>query len=328
MTKENSSKANPVSLALGKISAARLFFLCALASTFVSFIWICIPDDTFSFSKTSLLGYFVISIFRVVLCLILPIAYVAFHADIPEKEIVGTNPGIGVFLMCFLLGCPAGILFVSTHNLSAYFCLSQKITVASPAYNYVSQDSSKLALVLLVLMAYVIPIIAQELFFRGVFFEVFQSKAYGLARNVLAALFFSAYMLSPVDFLAYFLLGLALSIVRRASNNVFCPILTQFGMLLTYALSKEMLPYLDLTSVSSLIDLDATVLYTSLSALLISLLSFFPVLSQIQRSGEKPAPQSLADEKKPSFTKLVSFSWPLVLGLLLFTAQWVLLLDL
>ncbi len=328
MTRGSSSTTTLAIQGLGKMNAARLFFLCALASTFVSFIWICMPDSTFSFSKTSLLGFFVISIFRVVLCLILPIVYVAFYADTHEKEIVGTNPGIGVFLMCLLLGCPAGILFVSTHNLSAYFFLSQKITVASPAYNYVSQDSSKLALVLLVLMAYVIPIIAQELFFRGVFWEIFQAKTNTRAQNVLAALFFSAYMLSPVDFLAFFLLGLVLGVVRRATNNVFCPILTQFGMLLTYFLSKEMLPYLDLTSVSSLIDLDTTVLYASLSALLISLLSFFPVFSQIQRCGEKPTSLSLPHEKAPSLTKLAVFSWPLALGLLLFAAQWVLLLDL
>jgi len=304
--------------------------VCAFFSTVLTLVWLLVPASAFPFSKTSVIGYTVITLSRLILCLLLPVIVFTKMFRIPETKILGTNPGMGAFLLSLLIGCPASLMFVSLHNLLLRLFLVKGLSLAQPAFSFVSDDASIESRMLVFAVVFLIPILLQELFFRGLLFSAFPRGMAGYQRILLSAFFFSIFLLSPVDFIPFFLLGILLGYIRHATNNILCPIITQSAMLATYFLFARILPYTDLSEAGNSIHLQNSNLtseYTAITALVISLLAFVPVMAQIRMIAGDNVPDADLSEDDSAGSIREQFGWSFWLGLLFFAASWVLLLG-
>ena len=301
--------------------------MCSFFSILLTLLWHFLPDTFFPFSKTSIIGFSLITLSRMLLCLLLPVIFFKYKFRIPEVKILGQNPGLGAILLSFLIGCPASVMMVSIHNLLGRYFLAKGMPLAQPAFSFISEDTSTESRLLVFAVAFLIPVLLQELFFRGLFFSVFPRKMAGYQRILLTALIFALFMQSPIDFLPFFLLGVLLGYIRQATNNIFCPIITQSAMLLTYVLFSHLLPVLDLTAVSDAADLNISSQYAAIAAPVIGLLAFLPVLAQFRRISRDTAQFSLQTPEETTVGLREHFGWSFWLGLLFFAASWVLLLG-
>jgi len=98
-------------------------------------------------------------------------------------------------------------------------------------------------------------------------------------------------------------------------------------MLLTYYVFSSLLPYQDYINTNIAKDLDSAFLYTAAAAVVMSLLAFLPVLSQLRRMSRDSAAVGLSIDKTPDESAPGLFGWSLGLGLILFAVSWVLILG-
>ena len=98
-------------------------------------------------------------------------------------------------------------------------------------------------------------------------------------------------------------------------------------MLLTYYVFSSLLPYQDYIKTTVAKELDFAFLYTAAAAVVMSLLAFLPVLSQLRRMSRDSAAVDLSIEETPDEIAPGLFGWSLGLGLILFAVSWVLLLG-
>jgi membrane protease YdiL (CAAX protease family) len=309
------------------VTIGLVFGVCAFFSTLLTLLWLFLPATALPFSKTSLIGFSMITLLRMLLCLLLPFVLFSYLYRIPEEKILGQNPGLGAVLLSFLIGCPVTLMMVSAHNLLGRFFLTQGIAIAPSAFSFVSEDHSSESRLLVFVITFLLPVLLQELYFRGLLFSVFPRKIAGYQRILFTAFFFALFIQSPIDFVPIFLLGVLLGYIRQATNSLLCPILVQCGMLLTYVLFSRLLPVLDLTALRSAVDLDLSSQYSAIAAPLISLLAFLPLLAQIRRTSKdaEAYAQQAADDSAVRLHE--QFGWSFWLGLLFFAASWVLLLG-
>jgi len=309
-----------------KATIGGIVLFCAAFSTVLTLIWKYMPDTILPFAKTSLIGFSLITLIRLFLSLLLPIVYFAVRYHIPDTNMLGRYPGMGAMLLSFMIGCPASLIFVSLHNLIVRFFLAKKIFLTLPAFLYVSKDMSIESRFLTLAAAFLIPVLLQELFFRGLFFSVWPRSTAVFLKLLLSAFLFAVFMQNPVDVIPLFLLGLLLAYVRHATDHVLCPVFTQISMLITYYVFSALIPYTDYIS-GTQADFDAASLYTSIAALVMSLLAFLPVLAQLRRMSHEA--DRLEPEQTMSWRESLKgqFGWSFGLGLLLFAASWVLLLN-
>ncbi len=304
-----------------------VFGACALLSTVMLLIWYAIPDSALTFSKTSLIGYAIISVCRLLICLLFPFVFIVSRYKIPEKQLFGMNPGIGAYIISLLAGFPAMLLFVSIHNLISRFLLINDIFPPPPATFFATGDSSTEALLLVLLVGALLPVLLQELYFRGLLFGVLPGQLAGLRGNVWIALLFAIYMLSPVDFLGYFLLGLLLGYIRTSTDNLFCPMLTQISMAGCMYAFRSLLPYLNTSEIRSHIDIDPTLLYISVTTVIMGSLCLFPILNQFRRIADFLRMEKIDDPPKEPSPIREHIGWSFWLGLLFFAGVWVLTLG-
>ena len=308
------------------IGAVVLF--CAAFSTAVTLIWMFLPDSILPFAKTSLIGFSVISLVRLFLSLLLPILFFSIRYRIQDTLIMGRYPGIGAALLSFLIGCPASLILVAIHNLLIRFFVSKGITLTLPSFFFASEDVSIESRLLALAAAFLIPVLLQELFFRGLLFSVWPRGHAVFLKILLSGFLFAVFMQSPVDFVPFFLLGALLAYVRQATDNFLCPVITQIAMLVTYRLFSSLLPFTDYITVNISRDPDPVSIYTAAAALVMSLLAFLPVLTQLRRISYDAAQIAQYQEKEEVTSDLRGqFGWSFGLGLILFAANWVILLG-
>lgn len=308
------------------IGAVVLF--CAAFSTFVTLIWKFLPDSFLPFAKTSLIGFSVITLVRLFLSLLLPILFFSVRYKIQDTLIMGRYPGIGAALLSFLIGCPASLILVAIHNLLIRFFVSKGIALALPSFFYSSEDISIESRLLALAAAFLIPILLQELFFRGLLFSVWPHGHAVFPKMLLSGFLFAVFMQNPVDFIPLFLLGVLLAYVRQTTDNFLCPVITQIAMLVTYCLFSSLLPFTDYITSAITNDPDPVSLYTAVAALVMSLLAFLPVLAQLRRISHEAAQIAQYQEKEESNSGMWGqLGWSFALGLILFAANWVLLLG-
>lgn len=301
--------------------------LCAIFSTILTLIWKFMPDTILPFAKTSLLGFSVITLVRLFLSLLLPIIFFAARYHIEDTRILGHNPGIGAVILSFLIGCPASLIFVSMHNLLMRFFLAKGIPLVLPSFFYGSEDISYESRLLAFAAAFIIPVLLQELFFRGLFFAVWPQSASVSPKILLSGVLFAVFLQNPVDFIPLLLLGILLAYIRHATDHFLCPVITQISMLLTYCLFSSLLPYMDYITVGISADLDSTSLYTAIAALVMSLLAFLPVLSQLRRMSREAAKITYPTDGTGNESTHGHYGWSFGLGIILFATSWVLLLG-
>lgn len=304
-----------------------VFGACALLSTVLLLAWYVIPDSVLTFSKTSLIGFSIISVCRLLICLLFPFVFIVSRYKIPEKRLFGINPGIGAYIISLLAGFPAMLLFVSIHNLASRFLLINNIFPPPPAIFFVSSDRSTEAILLSLIVGALLPILLQELYFRGLLFGVLPGQLAGFRGNVWISLLFAIYMLSPVDFFGYFLLGLLLGYIRTSTDNLFCPMLTQVSMVGFIYAFRSLLPYLNTSEIRSHIDIDPTLLYISITSIIMGSLCLFPIMTQFRRIADFLRMEKIDDPPKERTPIREHIGWAFWLGLLFFAGIWVLTLG-
>ena len=300
---------------------------CAAFSTVISLIWKFIPAAALPFAKSSILGFSLINLVRLFLSLLLPIIFFSRRYRISDTLVIGRNPGLGAVILSFLIGCPASLILVSMHNLLVHFLVTNGITLLMPTFFYGSEDISTESRLLAFTAAFLIPVLLQELFFRGLFFAVWPRSRAVFLKILLSGLLFAVFMQNPVDFLPLLLLGILLAYVRQSTGHFLCPVITQISMLLTYYVFSSLLPYQDYIKATVAKELDFAFLYTAAAAVVMSLLAFLPVLSQLRRMSRDAAAVDLSIGDTTGENTHGLFGWSLGLGLILFAVSWVLLLG-
>lgn len=316
------------SLQMPAATIGTVVLFCAAFSTVVTLIWMFLPDSILPFAKTSLIGFSVITLARLFLSLLLPILFFSVRYRIPDTLIVGRYPGIGAALLSFLIGCPASLILVAIHNLLIRLFVSKGIALVLPSFFFSSEDPSIESRLLALAAAFLIPVLLQELFFRGLLFSVWPRGHAVFPKILLSGFLFAVFIQNPVDFIPLFLLGALLAYVRQTTDNFLCPVITQIAMLVTYHLFSSLLPYTDYITVNITSDPDPVSLYTAAAALVTSLLAFLPVLAQLRRISYDTAQIAQYQEKEESMSDMRGqFGWSFGLGLILFAANWVILLG-
>lgn len=299
----------------------------AFLNAVITLGWIYLPDGILPFSKTSLIGYSVITVARLLLALLLPAVFFTSWYRLPDKRILGTYPGMGAFLFSILIGIPASVIAVAVHNLCTRFFVLHDIVFASPAFSFVTEDVSSESRFLMYGVAFLIPILVQEIFFRGFLFSVWPRPQGTLVKITLSALLFALFMQYPEEFFLFLALGLLLGYIRHATDNILCPILTQISMVVTYSLFSRFLPWLDRAAIRSAADLDKVSLYAAVAVLTINLFTFLPVLSNFRRISHDTDGYTNDPDAPLKVPVKGTVGWSFVISLILLAAVWVILLG-
>lgn len=299
----------------------------ALACVILLTVWYFIPPAALAFSKSSLIGFSIIGLCRVLLCLLLPFVFFVSRYSIPDSTVYGSNPGIGAVIHSLLVGFPAMLIFVAIHNLLARLLIVYSVSIPQPAVYVTNFDSSKEATILLLVVGAGLPILLEELVFRGLLTGILPGSLYNYKGHIWIAFLFAVYMLDPVDFLPYFLLGLLLGYIRHAFDNSLCCILARFSMVAAYFMFQSLLPLLDTSVVRTEADIDSTVLYTSLTALIMGALILFPILSQIRRISGYLRMERMDAQPREAGRIRDHIGWSYWMGILFFAGLWSLVLG-
>lgn len=308
---------------LGPALSVSAFFLLAfyLLITYL-------PETKWIFEKTSLIGFSVISIFFYLLIFLIPVVLFVYVQKVPDHKILGTNPGVGVFLLSALAGIPFAVLLTSLQNFFVYFVISNDITLPLPPFQFHTTDISAEAQSLQIIVSVLIPIFLEEFLFRGFFFSVFPEKSFPVPKILLSAFLFAAFSLRPETIVTTFILGLLLGFIRQSSGNALCSVLTRLSMAASLYFFSDLLPVLLLSDIRGKAEFDRTYLYTSVVAFTICFIVSIPVLSQLYVSGREIL--RLRNEMDPEsdvpfFKSLGVF--PFFIGILLVSCTWVLILG-
>ncbi|MBN1775128.1 MAG: CPBP family intramembrane metalloprotease [Clostridiales bacterium] len=304
-----------------------VFGTCALAEVVLILLWQFIPQSVLVWSKTSLIGFSIITVCRLMVSLLLPLVFFISRYSMEDRRVYGINPGFGAIIHSILAGFPAMLLFVAIHNLSARFIILRGIPVPRPAIYCTLLDGSKEATALFFIIGAVLPILLEELFFRGLLNAVLPVSLHNARGYIWIAFLFAVYMLNPVDFIAFFLLGILLGFIRHNLDNVFCCILTRLSIVGSYLLFRSLMPYLDTSVIRTEADIDPTVLYIALTALIMGTLILIPILSQIRLIAGYLRMERMDETPGEDVPIRSHIGWSYWLGLLFFAGLWVLILE-
>jgi len=297
--------------------------LClSVLSSILMTIWAAIPESILSYSKTSVLGFAAIGILRSFICLLLPIVFISTRYALSGKLLFGKFPGFGVLIISVLAGFPATLIFTALHNLSLYYFITNRIHIPLPAFFYAGFDRSPISLAIVVVAGVILPTLAHEVFFRGLFFASLPPQWRNGFGIILIAFVFAVFMLNPVDFGAYLFLGILLGYVRMTTESVLASVLTQCAMAGFMFLLAPLIPFVEIAEAQTLIDIDPSIPYVAITSIAIGLLALGAVVSQLQRNYlslllEKSAvPDS--DVADPKWYK----GWSMVMSALFFFSLW------
>ena len=256
-----------------------ILFTCFGSSLLVQLIWQGLSEDHLFFSKTSLIGYSFVTITRLLL-LLMAFVIITEQFRIKEHHIWGRNPGLGAFFMSFLAGAPAMLMATSIHNLFIFMVLKMENPLPSQLYFYVTTESSFQGRTLTLIVTILLPIIVEELFFRGLLFSVIPDKWW--LRIPLPALVSTLFATNRLEFCSFLIIGLFASIVRYFTGNVLCSCLMRGGIVCSSKLLERFISNLDPYSVQNAIDYSRTVLYTSIIARCVGIVMMLVLIKQLR----------------------------------------------
>jgi len=248
-------------------------------SLLLQMVWIHIPSEKLFFSKTSLIGYSLITLFRL---LALLLVYVLFteHYKISEHHTWGRSPGLGGFFMAFLAGIPAMLLSVGIHNLFIYFELKLENPIPPQFYYYVTSESSMYGLLLLLVIGVLLPVLIEELFFRGLIFCVLPDRWW--SRILIPALLSTLFAINHLEFPSLLVIGLCCAAVRYFTDNTLCSCLTRIGLFCARTLITRVLPIQDPEQVQNAMDYNRTTLYASLIGIVLGIVMVLVLIRQFR----------------------------------------------
>jgi membrane protease YdiL (CAAX protease family) len=268
-------------------SIGSAFSISALLLLLFYLVMTYLPDSAWIVDKTSLIGFSVISSLFYLLVFLVPIVIFVYYQHIPDKKILGTNPGIGIFLLSALAGIPFAVMLTALQNLFVYYLVINEITFPSSPFVYQTVDTSSEAQALAFIVSILIPIFMEELLFRGFFFSAWPEKSFSIPKILISAILFTAFSLRPETAVTTFILGLLLGFIRQFSGNTLCCVLTRLSAVVSVFVFSRFLPVLQLSGIRGKAEFDRTILYTSVVAFIICFMVSIPVLSQIFVSGRE-----------------------------------------
>ena len=262
-----------------KVANIGIVLLGAFGLTYlVQAEWLHIPDDKLFYSKTSLIGYAMITLVRMLL-LLLVYVLITEHYKIKEYHTWGRNPGLGGFFICFLVGVPAMLLSVSAHNLFIFLELKLNNPLPHQIYYYVTTERSLLGYLLLLVIGLLLPILVEELFFRGLVYAVLPDRWW--IRIPLPALLGTLFAVNRLEFIPLLLIGLCSSTVRYFTDSTLGSCLTRVGLFCSHTLLANIITEIEPDSVQNAMDYNRTVLYASLIALVLGLVMLIVLIKQL-----------------------------------------------
>lgn len=287
---ENKNSAGTIILAILKNRILPFLFPAAmpnlgmvLLGTFslsylIQWAWTSFSADKLFYDKTSLIGYAIITLVRL-LALLLVYVLITEHYHLDDYYTWGRNPGLGAFFMSFLVGIPAFILSSSAHNLFIYLELKLENPISSQLYYYVTTENTIYSALLLLVIGCILPVLVEELYFRGLLYTVLPDKWW--IRIPLPALISTLFAVNRLEFIPFLIIGLCASMVRYYTDCTCCSIVARLCLFCMNILLSNILPYQDPELVQNAIDYDRTTLYSSLIGLVIGIVMLLVLLRQL-----------------------------------------------
>lgn len=239
--------------------------------------WINLAPERLFYEKTSLIGYSMITLFRLLILLLIYVL-ITEHYKIKEHHTWGRNPGLGVFFMSFLAGVPAMMLSVSVHNLFIYLELRMENPIPSQLFYYVTTEESIWSILLLLVIGLLLPVLIEELFFRGLVYSVLPDKWW--IRIPLPAIISTLFAMNRLEFLSFLIIALIASTVRYCTDSTLCSILTRISLFCINVFLSRVLPTQDPSMVQNALDYSRTTLYASIIGLVLGLVMIIVLLRQ------------------------------------------------
>ena len=245
----------------------------------IQMIWTGYPDEKLFYSKTSLIGYSLITLCRL-LALLLVYVLVTEHYKIKEHHTWGRDPGLGGFFMAFLVGIPAMLISVGVHNLFIYLELKLENPIPPQLYYYVTSEKSIYGILLLLVMVVLFPILIEELFFRGLVYAVIPDRWW--LRITIPAILSTLFAVNRLELPALFVIGICCSIVRYYTDNTLASCLTRIGYFCMRILLAPILSLQDPDLVQNAIDYNKTTLYSSFIGVSLGIVMMLVVIRQLR----------------------------------------------
>ncbi len=248
-------------------------------SFLLQMVWTELPEEKLFFSKTSLIGFSLITLFRL-LALLLVYVLVTEHYKIGAHHTWGRNPGVGGFFLAFMVGVPAMMISVGIHNLFIYMELKMENPIPSQLYYYVTEEGSIYGLILMLIMVVVFPVLIEELFFRGLVYAVIPDKWW--LRITIPAVLSTLFAVNRLELPSLLVIGLLCSCVRYFTDNALCSCLTRFGFFCTKILLSRFIPDQEPTAVQNAMDYDRMVIYASVMGVVLGFVMIIVLLRQLR----------------------------------------------
>lgn len=287
-------------------------------------IRILINGDSIPVAPTSLIGYSIISILMTMIVLFLP--GFAFSQGMYEQTL-GRHSGVGALLMAFSSGIPLMMVTTAIYNFSSWLLLRMGSSVIFPVFFYHGGTESKAGMVLAILVDTVIPAAGASVFFFGLMWSRFRSRERFAGYIIIAC----AYMLYSMDFFgasSLFFTGLWCCFLRTKTGSVFGPFLAIVSARLSQFLFTDTLTKIDILSVQTYSDIDATFFYASLPALFIGLILiafFMKNLNAFHDSYCDEEENRMYDQVIPAFDK--SLNLTIIVAGIVFATIWIMLIK-
>ncbi|MBO4495230.1 MAG: CPBP family intramembrane metalloprotease [Clostridiales bacterium] len=248
-------------------------------SFLIQTIWQNIPDEKLFFSKTSLIGYSIVTLVRLMVLLAI-FVFTGEHFKIKEHHLWGRDPGLGGVFMSILAGVPAMLIATSVHNLFIFFELQLENPIPGRLYYYVTNESSLFGVALVFIITILLPAIVEELFFRGLLFSILPDKWW--IRIPVPALLSTLFATNKLEFLMFLVIGLFASGIRYFTGNVLCSCAMRLGLACASTLLEKVISVQDPSSVQNSIDYSRTVLYASYISLGIGIVMMLVLFRQLR----------------------------------------------
>ena len=309
--------------------SAFAFLWLSVANALLFLAWTFLPETFFPFAKNSLVGFSLISLIRIFFCLFLPFLFFTFFGGLSTASYFGQNPGISWTILSFLTGVPCALFVVSTHNILFHFILLRGFKIPLPSYylslNSLTDTRSK---ILFLFAGVILPILASEVFFRGILQPIFPQRKNGIINIFLTACVFSLFLQSPIDFLPALILGILLGFVRKYAGHVLCSMITFLVTAGLIYLLSPLLPFLPYTTSRGDIDAGNTVFTNSCIAFVVGILFLCILLPSCRRNAAKEQKIVQLRGNTPATVIGRIPIWPVLFGFIFFIAVWVFSVEL
>lgn len=259
-----------------KLNWGYSFMALAISSAFCFALRCMFQATGWGWPLTSLAGYALFTPIVVTFSLILTTIAIGYnHAD----KIVGKYTGIGVLLISAISGIPIMLITRASHNLIILGWTSMRWNLVYPVYFYRTDISSWKYIIFEVFSDTVVPAIGVSLFFFGLMYSAFsgEHKNYKYA---LIGIMLALYSLDIVEMPGIIIAGFWCAYLRSKVQNIWGPFLCLLSTRLSEYLLDPLLSKIDIVSIQSYSDIDATYFYSSIPAMFVGIILLFYFVSK------------------------------------------------